>query len=97
MVLSLGVAEDDIVADFALTGRATRQFIAEFQARIGELPRWPGFATAPAALIRLVLAELAAEHGSVRGYAINRLCVDESLIFALRAKLLDRPDRLRPN
>ena len=92
LVLSLvGVAEDDIVADFALTGRATSQLIAEFQARTGELPRWPGFATAPAALIRLVLAEIAAEHGSVRGYAVNRLGVDENLIVALRTKLLEHP------
>jgi protein-tyrosine phosphatase len=90
LVLSLvDVTEDDIAADFALTGLATGQFIAEFQARTGELPRWPGFATAPSELIRLVLAEIAAEQGSVRGYAINRLGVGEDLIAAMRTRLLD--------
>jgi protein-tyrosine phosphatase len=90
LVLSLvGVADEDIAADFALTGRATGRFIAEYLADTGQLPRWPGFATAPPELIRLVLAELAADHGSVQGYAVDRLGVGGDLIDALRARLLE--------
>ncbi len=90
LLLSLvGVSDEDIAADFALTGLATGRLIAEYQALTGQLPRWPGFATAPPELIRLVLAELAAEHGSVQGYAFDRLGVGAELIAALRTRLLE--------
>jgi protein-tyrosine phosphatase len=90
LLLSLvGVADEDIAADFALTGRATGRFIAEYQALTGQLPRWPGFATAPPELVRLVLGELAAEYGSVQGYAVDRLGLGGNLIAALRTRLLE--------
>ena len=50
--------------------------------------RWPGYGRAPAELIRMVLAELTAGHGSVHRYAAERLDLDDSVLSALRARLL---------
>ncbi|HEX4811771.1 MAG TPA: tyrosine-protein phosphatase [Nonomuraea sp.] len=60
LVLSLaGVAEDDIVADYALTGLATERFIADWGRRHPGVPLWPGFGLAPAATMRFFLDDLA--------------------------------------
>ncbi|MFG3049981.1 tyrosine-protein phosphatase [Kitasatospora sp. NPDC048239] len=90
LVLSLlGVHEDEIAADFALTELATPRLIADWHAaNPGRTLRWPGFGRAPEAVIRLTLADLAAAHGSVRGYAADRLGVDDALVDALRGRLL---------
>lgn len=92
LVLSLlGVAEDHIVADFALTGLATDRLIADYLADDRNPPlRWPWYAQAPAQVMRLFLADLAAAHGSVRGYAVDQLGIDEDLIAGLRTQLLSR-------
>lgn len=89
LVLSLvDVAEDDIIADFALTGLATDRLIADYSADVRNPPlRWPAYAQAPADVMRLFLADLAAEYGSVREYAVDRLGVDDGLITALRTRL----------
>jgi len=85
----LGVSEDDIVADFALTGLATERFLADYRADPDNPAlRWPGYGQAPAEVMRLFLTQLAAGHGSVHGYATSRLGVDHELITALRSKLL---------
>lgn len=85
----LGVADDDIVADYALTGLVTDRLIAEWRAHNGaKALRWPGFGQAPAAAMRLFLAGVTAEYGGVRGYAAARLGVDDNLIAALRAQFL---------
>lgn len=85
----LGVAQDDIVADYALTGLVTDRLIAEWRAdNGGKIPRWPGFGQAPAEAMRLFLADLAAAHGSVRGYAAGPAGVDDGLVEALRGQLL---------
>ncbi|MER5642103.1 tyrosine-protein phosphatase [Kitasatospora sp. NPDC002227] len=85
----LGVGEEDIVADFALTGLATENLIADWRANNpGKSPRWPGFAQAPADLMRSFLADLTARHGSVAGYATEQLEADADLVAALRAHLL---------
>ncbi|WP_283136620.1 tyrosine-protein phosphatase [Rhizohabitans arisaemae] len=89
LILSLlGVSEDDVVADFALTELATEGLVADWLAENGRLPRWPGFGRAPAEIMRLFLVGLAAEHGSVHGYARDRLGVDEELINTLKKRLL---------
>jgi protein-tyrosine phosphatase len=90
LVLSLlGVAEEDIVADFALTGRATGRLIADWRAaNPTRTLSWPGFCQAPPELMRRFLADLADRHGSVRDYATTALGVDEALIAALRAGYL---------
>ena len=85
----LGVAEDDIVADFALTELATDRLIADYRANDRNPPlEWPGYGRAPAEIMRLFLTELATRYGSVRGYALNRLGLDDELITALQTRLL---------
>lgn len=85
----LGVAEDDIVADFALTELATDRLIADWHtANPGRELRWPGYGRAPAQLMRLFLADLTVRHGSVTAYAKEQLGADTRLVAALRANLL---------
>lgn len=86
----LGVSEEVIVEDFALTGLATERLLADWRADHpgGEL-RWPGAGRAPAEVMRLFLAALAEAHGSVRAYAAELLGVDEAFVAELRAKLLE--------
>lgn len=90
LVLSLvGVSEDDIAADFALTELATERLREDWRtAHPGREPLWPGYGRAPEAVIRLFLADLAAAYGSVWGYVTGHLCVDEETIGRLRARLL---------
>ncbi|WP_412075256.1 tyrosine-protein phosphatase [Streptomyces xanthophaeus] len=86
----LGVDEDDIAADFALTELATERLIADWrEANPARTLNWPGYGRAPEAVIRLFLAELAATYGSVDAYAAGHLGVDEALLSRLRAQLLD--------
>ncbi|MFJ2861906.1 tyrosine-protein phosphatase [Kitasatospora sp. NPDC087314] len=85
----LGVHEDDIAADFALTELATPHFIAEWHAaHPGRTLRWPGYGRAPETVIRLALADLATRYGSVEGYVTGTLGVDRDQLAALRARLL---------
>ncbi|MFJ9947289.1 tyrosine-protein phosphatase [Kitasatospora sp. NPDC091207] len=85
----LGVPEADIAADFALTELATPHLVADWHAaNPGRALRWPGYGRAPEDVIRHVLADLTAAHGSVRAYATGTLGVDEELIGSLRARLL---------
>jgi protein-tyrosine phosphatase len=89
LVLSLvGVGTDDIVADFALTELATERLAADWRAR-HEGPLWPGYGRAPASLMRRVLADLAASHGSVRSYVTDGLGVSDAVVTALRERLLE--------
>jgi protein-tyrosine phosphatase len=85
----LGVGQDDIVEDYALTNLATDRFIADWHADPGNPPlRWPGYGTAPAEAMRLFLSELEAAHGSVRGYAVDALGLAPEHIANMRASLL---------
>jgi protein-tyrosine phosphatase len=88
----LGVSEDDIVADFALTERARDRFLADWVANHpGEQPRWVGFGRSPALAMRTFLDTLAVRYGSVRGYATHQLGVDRRRIDALRRRYLTAP------
>ncbi|MER7753901.1 tyrosine-protein phosphatase [Kitasatospora sp. NPDC097643] len=85
----LGVPEDDIAADFALTELATPHFIAEWHAaHPGRTLRWPGYGRAPETVIRLALADLTTRHGSVDAYLTHTLALDPTQIETLRAHLL---------
>ncbi|NUU25695.1 MAG: tyrosine-protein phosphatase [Streptomycetaceae bacterium] len=85
----LGVGDEDIVADFALTERASERLIADWNAARPDIPiTWPGYARAPEGVMRLFLAGIAAEYGSLRGYAEARLGVDGPLVEALRKAYL---------
>lgn len=90
LVLSLaGVAEEQIVEDFALTELATDRLVADWRAaHPSRVLRWPGYGRAPAEVMRLFLADLASRHGSVRGYAADVLGVDDDLVNRLRDELL---------
>ncbi|HEY7147346.1 MAG TPA: tyrosine-protein phosphatase [Streptosporangiaceae bacterium] len=85
----LGVADGDIVADYARTGQATAALIAEWHRQNpGRALSWPAFGTAPAGAMALFLAGLAAAHGSVRGYAASQLGAGDDLVEALRRQFL---------
>lgn len=85
----LGVPEVDVVADFALTGLATERLVADwYDAHPGRELRWPGYGQAPAELMSRFLADLTTRHGSVAGYAADRLGADVALVEALRRNLL---------
>jgi protein-tyrosine phosphatase len=90
LVLSLlGVADDDIIADFALTELATDRLIAEWRAtHPGRELRWPSYGRAPADVMRLFLTDMSTTYGSVHALATDRLGVDKDLIVQLRTNLL---------
>ncbi|MFB4276329.1 MULTISPECIES: tyrosine-protein phosphatase [unclassified Nonomuraea] len=89
LVLSLaGVGEDDIVADYALTGLATERFVADWSRRHPGAPLWPGFGLAPAETMRLFLADLTSRHGSVEAYVTQVLQLSPAAIDELRRHLL---------
>ncbi|WP_214321507.1 tyrosine-protein phosphatase [Nonomuraea sediminis] len=83
LVLSLlGVEEDTVVEDFALTGLATDRLVADWRAaHDGRSPRWPAYGTAPADLMRRFLRDL----GPVEDYA-KRLGFDPE---PLRGRYVD--------
>lgn len=85
----LGVADEEILADFALTELATDRLRADWQAAHPDRTlRWPGYGRAPAEVMRLFLADLRATYGSVGGYATTHLGADDALVAELRARLL---------
>ncbi|MFI9201232.1 tyrosine-protein phosphatase [Streptomyces sp. NPDC053048] len=90
LVLALiGVHEDDIVADFALTELATERLVADWHSNYPALTlTWPAYGRAPAEIMRLFLSDLTTRYGSVHGYAAEQLGVDDDLVAALRAQLL---------
>lgn len=86
----LGVADADIAADFALTGLASQRLIADWHhAYPGRQLTWPHFATAPAELMRVFLADLARRYGSVCQYVTGYLGLGDEVIGALRARYLE--------
>ena len=90
LVLSLlGVCEDQIAEDFALTELSTDRLVADWRAANPHRTlRWPGYGRAPAEVIQLFLADLAARHGSVHRYATDQLGVTPELTARLRDRLL---------
>ncbi len=85
----LGVPEQTVVEDFALTGLATERLVAEWHASYPDLVmKWPGYGRAPAELMRRFLADLTERYGSVDDYLTRQLGLDEEFTTALRAKLL---------
>ncbi|MDT9683526.1 tyrosine-protein phosphatase [Streptomyces sp. TRM76323] len=91
LVLGLiGVDDDTVVADFALTELATERLVADWLASDpGRELTWPHFGRAPGEVMRLFLDGLADRYGSTAGYAAERLGVDGALVGALRRSLLE--------
>jgi protein-tyrosine phosphatase len=90
LVLSiLGVSEQDIIEDFALTGLATQTFVTEMRARRPETDYlWHGYGQAPAELMRLFLNGLKAEYGSVEAYLTGTVGLTQEHFTAMRKRLL---------
>ena len=85
----LGVAEEDIVADFALTDLASAQLLADWVANRPEQKSiWPSFGRAPAEVMRLFLGDVTERYGSVQRYVAERLGLEAELTEALRRRLL---------
>ncbi|MEU8529803.1 tyrosine-protein phosphatase [Streptomyces sp. NPDC048629] len=85
----LGVDEDTVAADFALTELATDRLVADWRAaHPTRTLRWPSYGRAPEAVIRLFLADLTTTYGSVEGYVHDHLGIDPEVIARLREQLL---------
>ncbi|WP_406858957.1 tyrosine-protein phosphatase [Streptomyces sp. HUAS MG47] len=85
----LGVDEDTVAADFALTELATERLIADWRAaHPGRELRWPGYGRAPEEIIRLTLADLRTTYGSVEAYVRDHVGVDDATVARLRERLL---------
>ncbi|NWF25452.1 tyrosine-protein phosphatase [Streptomyces sp. PKU-EA00015] len=86
----LGVGDDDIASDFALTELATGRLIADWRAaHPGRELRWPGYGRAPEDVIRLFLADLTGTYGSLRSYVTGHVGLEEEVITRLRERLLE--------
>ncbi|MFD8707473.1 tyrosine-protein phosphatase [Kitasatospora sp. NPDC059648] len=92
LILSLlGVAEADIVADYALTEAVRPVLLAEWDAAGGKpLPPGTGAFRAPARAMELFLTALARDYGSVSGYVASTGADPEDLARRLRALYLVR-------
>ena len=90
---SLGVAHDDIVADYALTVEGMARFRVwaarewpEWSARMASMP--PAFTAALPEAMRHIIDELCAEHGTVRNY-VRSIGVSDATLVTLESVLLD--------
>ncbi|MGC4896406.1 tyrosine-protein phosphatase [Micromonospora sp. DT31] len=85
----LGVPDDDVVADYALSTAASERFQTWVRTTLPDAADPPlPFLASPAEAMELFLAELRAGHGSVEGYLIHA-GVAEHQLDALRTHLLD--------
>jgi protein-tyrosine phosphatase len=85
----LGVADDDIAADYALSTEASERFSAWVAATMPEAEEPPlPFLSSPAGAMSLFLTELRQGYGSVEGYLRHAGLADAQLA-ALRDHLLD--------
>ncbi|MET9854448.1 tyrosine-protein phosphatase [Streptomyces sp. NPDC006450] len=92
LVLSLlGVDEEQILTDFALTELATARLTADWHtANPGRTMRWPSYGRAPAEIMSLTLAGLTARYGSVRSYLADEVGITPATTARLRARFLTR-------
>ncbi len=85
----LGVADEDIAADYALSTEASERFHAWVVATLPEVPEVPApYLASPAEAMTLFLTELRAGYGSVEGY-LRHAGVTDAHLESLRAHLLD--------
>lgn len=92
VLCALDVSEDDVVADFALTGILRPNRIATYAHLFAEMDRDPEIARvlfeSPPESMTALLAHLRAEYGGVRGYLAERAGVDAKVVDGLRHALL---------
>ncbi|MEU5945457.1 tyrosine-protein phosphatase [Micromonospora sp. NPDC047465] len=84
----LGVDDDEIAADYALSTEAGERYRAWFEATGQQAGHTLPVLTCPAEAMTLFLAELRAAHGSVEGY-LRHAGVTDAQLTALRDHLLD--------
>ncbi|MET9882967.1 tyrosine-protein phosphatase [Streptomyces sp. NPDC006430] len=85
----LDVPEEEILADFALTERATARLTADWHAaNPGRTMRWPAYGRAPATILSLFLADLTTRYGSVANYLATRVGITSATAAGLRERLL---------
>ncbi|MFD9338751.1 tyrosine-protein phosphatase [Streptomyces sp. NPDC060028] len=85
----LGVPEDRILADFALTELATARLRADWQAaNPGRNLTWPAYGRAPQTVLSLVLADLTTRYGSPSHYLADRVGITPQTTARLQARLL---------
>ncbi len=89
----LGVADDDVAADYALSTAASERFSAWLRESFPTVTIPPApFMASPAAAMLVFLSELRERHGSIEGYAKHAGLTDDDLT-ALRSHLLTEGDR----
>ncbi|WP_026424241.1 tyrosine-protein phosphatase [Actinokineospora inagensis] len=86
VLLAVGVAEADVVADYALTALVRTRLMAEYRAE-GNESTWPGFGHAPAEAMELALVDLVSDYGSPTAYLRDYLGVSDTTVRGLREKL----------
>ncbi|MFG2054810.1 tyrosine-protein phosphatase [Micromonospora sp. NPDC048930] len=85
----LGVADEDIAADYALSTEASERFHAWVVSTMPDAPELPApYLASPVGAMRTFLAELREGYGSVEGY-LRHAGVTDAQLAALRAHLLD--------
>ncbi|MFG2995386.1 tyrosine-protein phosphatase [Streptomyces sp. NPDC048340] len=85
----LGVPEEQILADFALTELATARLRADWEAANPDRTLgWPAYGRAPQTVLSLVLADLTARYGSPARYLTERVGITPGTTARLRARLL---------
>ncbi|MFJ9339991.1 tyrosine-protein phosphatase [Streptomyces sp. NPDC101733] len=85
----LGVSEEQVLDDFALTELATEGLAADWRAaHPGRVMRWPSYGRAPATVMALVLADLTTRYGSPSAYLAGPVGITPDTTARLRARLL---------
>ncbi|WP_431878503.1 tyrosine-protein phosphatase [Micromonospora marina] len=85
----LGVPDEDVVADYALSTAASQRFAAWVRATLPDAEEPPPpFLESPAEAMELFLAELRTGYGSIEGY-LTHAGVTEAQLESLRTHLLD--------
>lgn len=92
----LGVPDDVIVADYSLSNKYHHRFrdyvgeaVAGFKWIAITADDMTPFAVADPGILREVIAELRRRYGTFETYALTRCGIDDSIITALRANLLE--------
>ena len=84
----LGVSDDDVAADYALSTAASERFSAWLRASLPSTAVPPApFMASPAQAMHLFLAELRQRHGSIEGYAAHAGLTPDDLA-TMRSHLL---------
>jgi protein-tyrosine phosphatase len=85
----LGVSEEQIVADFALTDLVAAQLRADWEAAHPDRTmNWPSYGRAPAEIMELVIADLNANYGSTLSYLEHEVRITNDTVGRLRERLL---------